>query len=61
MFPEELKAAAVYEYELNFHNQLKARLMDSNQVIQVVKEITLDPPAPTEFSRASIQDAATVA
>src|SRR3954452_21541465 len=27
MFAEEMAAAAVYEYELNFHNQLKARLM----------------------------------
>ena len=35
LFPEEMQAAAVYEYELNFHNQLKARLMDTGQVIQV--------------------------
>jgi hypothetical protein len=49
MFAEEMEAAAMYEYELNFHNQLKARLMDTNQVIQVVKEITLDPPPLAEM------------
>jgi hypothetical protein len=60
MFPEEKEAAAVYEYELNFHNQLKARLMDTGQVIQVAKEVTLDPPS--EKAKASrIQDPATIA
>jgi len=28
LFVEEREAAALYEYELNFHNQLKARLLD---------------------------------
>jgi hypothetical protein len=59
MFAEEMEAAAVYEYELNFHNQLKARLMDTSQVIQVVKEITLDPP--DDNARARMQDPATIA
>ncbi|WP_315777781.1 MULTISPECIES: hypothetical protein [unclassified Bradyrhizobium] len=59
MFLEEMQAAAVYEYELNFHNQLKARLMDTGQVIQVVKEATLDPP--TEKAKARMQDPATIA
>jgi len=59
MFPEEMEAAAVYEYELNFHNQLKARVMDAGQVIQVVKEVTLDPP--TEKAKARMQDPATIA
>ena len=58
MFPEEMEAAAVYEYELNFHNQLKARVMDTGQVIQVVKEVTLDPP--TEKAKARMQDPATI-
>ncbi len=61
MFAEEMEAAAVYEYELNFHNQLKARLMDTNQVIQVAKEITLDPPPLAENERSTMQDPATVA
>src|SRR5260370_41737499 len=51
----------MYEYELNFHNQLKARLMDTSQVVQVVKEITLDPPAPAENARSTMQDQATIA
>jgi hypothetical protein len=58
MFAEEMQAAAVYEYELNFHNQLKARLMDTGQVIQVAKEATLDP---TDADKARMQDLATVA
>lgn len=33
MFVEEVEAAAIYEYELNFHNQLKARLLDTDEVI----------------------------
>lgn len=61
MFAEEIEAAAMYEYELNFRNQLKARLMDTSQVIQVVKEVTLDPPVLAENERSRMQDPATVA
>jgi hypothetical protein len=61
MFAEEMEAAAMYEYELNFHNQLKARLMDTSQVVQVVKEATLNPPMLAENERSSMQDPATVA
>lgn len=60
MFAEENEAAQVYEYELNFHNQLKARVMDTGQVIQVVKENTLEPVL-SESGRRTIQDPATVA
>jgi hypothetical protein len=56
MFLEEMEAAAVYGYELNFHNQLKARLMDTGQVIQVVKEVTLDPPTEGEGTNAGSGD-----
>jgi hypothetical protein len=59
IFPEEIQAAAVYEYELNFHNQLKARLMDTGQVIQVAKEVTLEPP--NDKTKARTQDRATIA
>lgn len=59
MFQEEMEAATVYEYELNFHNQLKARLMDAGQVIQVAKEITLDPPR--DQGKTRMQDRATIA
>jgi hypothetical protein len=51
----------VYEFELNFHNQLKARLLDTRQVIQVVRESTLTPDEFDEKVRASIQDPASVA
>jgi len=43
LFTEEMDAITIYEYELNFHNQLKARLLDTRQVIQVVRETTLTP------------------
>ena len=61
MFAEENEAAAIYEYELNFHNQLKARVLDTDQVIQVVRESTLAPDEFEEGSRRSLQDPASVA
>ncbi|MHC2574989.1 argonaute/piwi family protein [Rhizobium leguminosarum] len=41
LFAEDLKDTEVYLYEENFHNQLKARILDSQQVLQVVRESTL--------------------
>lgn len=61
LFQEENEAAAVYEYELNFHNQLKARLLDTEQVIQVVRETTLAPEDFENGTRRSLQDKASVA
>jgi hypothetical protein len=61
MFIEETEAAAIYEYELNFHNQLKARLLDTGEVIQVVRETTLTPEEFDEGIRRSLQDPASVA
>lgn len=61
MFVEEMEAAALYEYELNFHNQLKARLLDTGQVLQVVRETTLTPGEFEEGTRRSLQDPASVA
>jgi len=61
LFVEELEAAAIYEYELNFHNQLKARLLDTGQVIQVVRETTLAPDEFEDGVRRSLQDPASVA
>lgn len=61
MFVEEMEAAALYEYELNFHNQLKARLLDTGQVLQVVRETTLTPNEFEEGTRRSLQDPASVA
>lgn len=43
LFPEDREAAEIYRYELNFHHQLKARLLDQRAVIQIVRETTLTP------------------
>ncbi len=43
LFPEDRKAAEIYRYELNFHHQLKAKLLDQKAVIQIVRETTLTP------------------
>ncbi len=61
LFSEETEAAALYEYELNFHNQLKARLLDTGQVLQVVRETTLTPTEFESGTRRSLQDPASVA
>ena len=61
LFIEEMEAAALYEYELNFHNQLKARLLDTGQVLQVVRETTLTPDEFEEGTRRSLQDPASIA
>ncbi len=61
LFIEEMEAAVLYEYELNFHNQLKARLLDTGQVLQVVRETTLTPTEFEEGMRRSLQDSASVA
>jgi hypothetical protein len=61
MFEEELEAAAIYEYELNFHNQLKGRLLDTGQVIQVVRETTIASGEFEDGARRSLQDPASVA
>jgi len=64
LFTEENEAAEVYKYEVHFHNQLKARLIDSKAVIQVVRETSL---IPEDFKRDDgnlvrrVQDAATMA
>ena len=61
MFVEEIEAAAIYEYELNFHNQLKGRLLDTGQVIQVVRETTIAAGEFEDGTRRSLQDPASVA
>ena len=43
LFPEDEKYALLYRYELNFHHQFKARLLDQQAVLQVVRETTLAP------------------
>lgn len=43
MFEEENTAAVPYHYELNFHNQLKARLLDKKILTQIIRETTIAP------------------
>lgn len=45
LFPEDREAAEIYRYELNFHHQLKAKLLDERAVIQIVRDTTLTPEA----------------
>ena len=64
LFQEENEAAEIYKYEVHFHNQLKARLLDSKSVVQVVRETSLTPQ---DFKKDDgrlirrLQDAATMA
>ena len=43
LFPEDEAARLPYQYELNVHNQLKARLLEAEIVTQVIRETTLTP------------------
>lgn len=63
LFTEDNEAAELYRYELHFHNQLKARLLQSRAVVQVVRETSL---APEDFVTQGrplrrVQDPATLA
>lgn len=64
LFEEDNRAADIYLYDLNFHNQLKARLLPHKAVVQVVRETTL---APEDFKKSNgmalrmLQDPATLA
>ena len=45
LFPEDLEAAEIYRYELNFHHQMKARLLDLGAVLQIcTRHDTYSPP-----------------
>ena len=43
LFPEDAEAVDVYRYHPDFHNQLKARLLNQNAIVQIVRESTLIP------------------
>jgi hypothetical protein len=64
LFEEDNISAELYLYELDFHNQLKARLLEHKAAVQVVRETTL---APDEFLKENgmplrgLQDPATLA
>jgi hypothetical protein len=63
LFSEERQAAELLRYEVNFHEQLKARLLDANAVVQIVRETTLTPGDFVVDGRPmrDLQDPATVA
>ena len=62
LFDEDNLQAALQLYDLNFHNQLKARLLNK-AVVQIVREPTLDQATwPDEdASKRTVQDPATIA
>ena len=43
LFEEDNTAAIAYHYDVDFHNQLKARLLESRALTQVVRESTIAP------------------
>jgi len=43
LFEEENRIAEAYEYDLDFHNQLKARLLCTQSLTQIVQEGTMMP------------------
>lgn len=64
LFPEDREVAEIYRYELNFHHQLKAKLLDQRAVIQIVRETTLTPERFRDSSGRPVratQDPATIA
>ena len=63
LFEEERQAADLYRYDLNFHHQLKARLLDKQAVLQIVRDTTLTPEQFVVDGRLvrTPQDPATVA
>lgn len=64
LFPEEHEGADIYEYATHFRRQLKARLLKSKIVTQILRETTL---APEDFTKANgmplrrLEDPATLA
>ncbi|TPI17198.1 hypothetical protein FJW06_02495 [Mesorhizobium sp. B4-1-3] len=61
MFDTINEEARPFEFEANFHNQFKARLLDTGKVIQVVRETTLSTERDSKLRRRSLQDPASVA
>lgn len=60
LFPEDMKAAETYLYQVDFHNQLKARLIRSRAITQVIRESTLEKETEKPSARR-MQDAAAIA
>jgi hypothetical protein len=41
LLSEETTAATPYQFEVNFHNQLKGRLLEHNAPTQIIRESTI--------------------
>lgn len=63
LFQEEMEAADLYRYEVNFHHQLKARLLEHRVVVQIMRETSLTPEDFVVNGRSTraVQDPATIA
>jgi len=64
LFPELAEEAATYLFARNFHHQLKAQLLQTDVVIQVLRETTIDPERDLDhFGKPtrSLQDRAKIA
>jgi hypothetical protein len=62
LFEEDMRDAKVYYYDVDFHNQLKARLLDCSAVVQIIRETSLSLPDPERLRSARrLQDPATLA
>jgi hypothetical protein len=62
LFSEDMQAAELYLYGVDFHNQLKARLLADQLTTQIVRESSLQNPDPQGVHRVRrMQDEATIA
>ena len=61
LFAEDMEEAKIYAYDLDFHNQLKARLLDTKAVVQIVRETSLDSFGLLSANSRRLQDPATLA
>lgn len=63
LFPEDNERADIHRYEVDFHDQLKARLLHHNAPTQIVRESTLylatpgAPPPPRGRDKSGLQAA----
>jgi hypothetical protein len=61
LFEEDMAEIQVYAYDLDFHDQLKARLLECQAVTQIVRETSLFPAEDQSGRVRQMQDPATIA
>lgn len=61
LFAEEMEEARVYAFDLDFHDQLKARLLPIKAVAQIVRETSIEERTEEVRGARRTQDPATVA